>query len=338
MERLCASELFNFLEASPTLRAVDIVFSDTWLEDIAQRKAIVLPNVQTLSLAVEDCGPIYELIAHISCPSVARTSLIHKNQLYPADTIHAIRDMFPTAALWDTIVHQYTRSPIEAVVFYTKIHEDPTISCTFAFRCSDATLISLSFEISYAIIISSEEDEPRLLWEEVVSEIFSESFRVVQNHPLLSGIKHLHILNDTPTLEARELRYMPYEVRELFESMGPLEGLTLHGCDLHPYLTPFLTDFPDFEEIEQAITYPPVKELTILHPLIDVDLGDCMEAIVKLAKSQHALGVPFERVTVRAEELPTEMEEELKPWVGVVDCCKERYASPSRECLVSSAV
>ena len=330
--RFHASELFSFLEASPTLRTVDMVLSDTSLDDIAQRKAVVLPNVQTLSLTVEDCLA-YEFIAHISCPSVTRTSLIHMKPLYPADTIQDIQDLFPTAALWNTIVRQYTRSPVEAVAFYTGTYTEPAMSCTLTFRSSDTTVISLSFEISYAIMISSAEERSGLLWEEVVSEIFSEGPRVVRDHPLLSDIKHLHILNATPVLEETRVRYMADEVGELFQSMGPLEGLTLHGCDLHSYLTPFLTDLPDFEEMEQSITYPPIKNLTVLHPSID-----CMGAIAKLAKSQHTLGVPFDCVTVRAEELPAGMAEGLKPWVGVVDCCKERYACPSPECLVSSAV
>jgi len=54
------------------------------------------------------------------------------------------------------------------------------------------------------------------------------------------------------------------------------------------------------------------------------DEEECMAAIVELAKLQNALGVPFERVTVRARELPTGTREMLEPWVGVADCCEER--------------
>jgi hypothetical protein len=46
-------------------------------------------------------------------------------------------------------------------------------------------------------------------------------------------------------------------------------------------------------------------------------------AIVELAKSQHALGIPFQRVTVRARVLPAGMAEMLEAWVGVADCCEE---------------
>ena len=324
-EIFCASELLNFLEVSPTLQAVDMIIGHISLEDIAQRKAVVLPNVQTFSLTVEDCGPTYELIAHISCPSVTRTSLIHKKGLDFSDTIQDIQDMFPTAASWNTIVHQYTRSPIETATLHTKTPGGHFISCTLTFRSSDTTLVMLGFEITHIDLIYAE-DESEMCWEEMVSEIFSQGFGVVRDHLLLSNIKHLHILNGPPVSKAGQQRYMADEVGELFKSMGPLEGLTLHGCDLYPYLLHFLTNLLDSEEMQQPITYPPIKELAILHPLININLEDCMGAIVKLARSQHALGVPFERVTVRAEGLPTEVAEVLRPWVGVADCCEEPYA------------
>ena len=270
IEELPASELLDFLEASPMLRAIDMDIAGTSLEDVAQRNAVVLPNVQTFSLTTEDCGPSYEFITHISCPSVTHTSLVHRKELDYADTIQDMQDMFPTAALWNPIVRRYTRSPVEAVTFYTKTHGNFIISCTLTFRSSDMTLIFLGFEISCAGLIYTDE-EFQLFWEEIVSGTFSQGFRVVRDHPLLSDIKHLHILSDILVLEASRLRYMAGEVGELFKSMGPLEGLTLHGCDLHSYLTPFLTDLPDFEEMEQSITYPAIKELTVLHPSTDDD-------------------------------------------------------------------
>ena len=335
MEKLHASELLDFLEASPMLRAIDMAIVDRSLEDVAQRKAVVLPNVQTFSLTMEGCRTPYQLITYISCPFVTRTSLIHKREFNDADSIEDILYMFPTAASWNTIVRQYTRSPVEAATFYTKTYWDPIISCTLAFRSSDTTLL-LGFEISHADP-SPTDDELETLLGDIHSEIFSEGFRVVRDHPLLSDIKHLHIVDDTPAFEALQSRYMVDEVRELFKSMGPLEGLTLHGCDLYSYLAHFLADPPDFEEMGRPITYPPIKELAISHPSTKTDLDDYVEAIVEFAKSQHALGVPFERVTVRARRLPMEAAEMLKPWVGVVDCCEERWAPVGNKYLVSSS-
>ena len=45
-----------------------------------------------------------------------------------------------------------------------------------------------------------------------------------------------------------------------------------------------------------------------------------METIVELAKLQHALGIPFERVTVRAVGYLPQVPGNLGPWVGAVDC------------------
>ena len=44
-----------------------------------------------------------------------------------------------------------------------------------------------------------------------------------------------------------------------------------------------------------------------------------MEAILELAESQHRLGIPFERVTIRTRKLPVVMAEGLKRWVVTVD-------------------
>ena len=56
-----------------------------------------------------------------------------------------------------------------------------------------------------------------------------------------------------------------------------------------------------------------------------VDNEECIAAIVELTKSQHALGVPFKRVTVRTEKFPMVMAEMLEPWVGEVDFQKEHW-------------
>ena len=48
-----------------------------------------------------------------------------------------------------------------------------------------------------------------------------------------------------------------------------------------------------------------------------------MEAIANLAKSRHALGTPFERVAIRMWIFPVGMVEELREWVGEVDCGRD---------------
>lgn len=115
------------------------------------------------------------------------------------------------------------------------------------------------------------------------------------------------------------------EIGLLFNSLGPLERLIISHCDVHVYLTPFLHP-QEHHSTERLVTFPPVKELAILHPM-SLARGDsiCTEAILGLARLQHALGVPFERVTVCMETLPTTLfAEDLGQWVGVVNCYEER--------------
>ena len=73
----------------------------------------------------------------------------------------------------------------------------------------------------------------------------------------------------------------------------------------------------------EPIVFPHIRHLTISHPSMEGGKDECMDAIVDLAKSQHARGMPFERVTVRAESLPAAMEERLRQWVSVTDCREE---------------
>ena len=105
--------------------------------------------------------------------------------------------------------------------------------------------------------------------------------------------------------------------------MDSLEELTLHRCDVRPYLFPFLNN-PVLCHVKQPVAFPPIKEFTISHPLRTYP-GDFAVAIVGLVESQHALGMPFERMTVRMDDLPAEVVEGLRPWVGAVHCYNEPY-------------
>ena len=312
-------ELLNFLEASPTLQTVHMkIIADILLEGAVQKGVVVLPNVQTFSLIIDGGGPAYELAAQISCPSASSTSLIHWKNVGGIIAHQDIRDIFPTTALWNAIVHQYTKNLVETVSLEIKTPQDTIISCTLTFQSSDATIIKLGLEVCEDI----DGDEPSMPLEDMVLEVFSQASRTVRDYPLLHNTKHLHISNGISLSDFFGLMHMASQVGKLFGSVGPLEELSLHGCDLRPYLAPFL-GLLEFELMGQPITFPPIKALTISHPSM-VDDEKCMGAIVELAKSQHALGVPFERVTVRAEKLPTTMAEMLGSWVSVADCREER--------------
>jgi len=300
------------------LRTVEMkIIARILLERVARRRVVILPKVQTFSLVTDGGEPAYELVAHISCPSASHTSLIHEKIVDDIIAGLYIRAAFPTAASWNTIVRQYTRNPAEVVTLEITLPQNSTIACMLTFQSPDMTVIRLGLEVS-----GDGENEPRMPFWEMALEVFSQASRAVRNHPLLPSIKRLHIRCWFFISGPIQLRSMANEVGRLFGSVGPLDQLTLRGYSFCPYLAPFL-DFPEFKDMDQSVVFPPIKELSISYPSRMDSEEECMAAIVELAKSQHALGVPFERVTVRAGELPDGMVEMLEPWVGVADCCEE---------------
>jgi len=317
-EGVQASELLNFFEASPMLQTVYMrIIAGILLEDLPQGKVVVLPNVRTFCLVVSDGAPGYELVAHISCPSACITSVICEKH---AEDMTTDRDIFifPTAASWNTIVHRYTRSPVEEVTLEINPHHDLTIASTLTFQSFDMTFARLGVEVSGNI---DDEIEFQMSLEEMALEIFSQGSRAVCDHPLLSGIKRLRISCGVFISEPIQLRSMANEVGRLFGFVGPLDELTLRGFDSSLYLATFL-DLPEFKDMDHPIVFPPIKWLTISHPPMEGP-EECIFAIVELAKLQHALGVPFERVTFLAKGLPAGMAEMLELWVGVADCREE---------------
>jgi len=320
-EEFRALELLNFLEASPVLQKVGMrIMTIISLEGVAQGRIVTLPDVQTFSLAVDDGAPGYELATHISCPSASSTSLAQEKR---AELTINGQDMFtsPTVALWNTIARQYTRRPVEAVTLKIDSSQDSIIECDLTFRSLDMTTLGLRLEVFGYLGVG---DEFQMTSEDITLQVFSQAFRIVRDHPLLPNIKHLYIECRKHITDSVRSRSMANEVGRLFGSMGPLDRLTLHGCDLRLYLAPFL-EFPEFEDMEQPIAFPPIRELKISHPSTVGNEEEYMAAIAELAKSQHVLGVPFGRVTVRGQHFPTATAEMLGPWVGEADYRKERY-------------
>ncbi|KAF9652208.1 hypothetical protein BDM02DRAFT_3183924 [Thelephora ganbajun] len=139
---------------------------------------------------------------------------------------------------------------------------------------------------------------------------------------MVSNIKRLHIKHGAAISSySAQKKLMTNEVGKLFKSVGSLDELTIHDCDLHIFLAPFL-GIPELGDVKRSFVFPLIKKLTVSYPSVKEE--KCMDAILEFAKSQHALGVPFEHVTVRAEKLPTTMAERLRSWVGVVECYEER--------------
>jgi len=313
-ERFRASELLNFLEASPMLRTAQMkIIADLVLGDVPRERVVVLPSVKTFALVVNDGGPGFTIATHISCPSAKRTSLIHEK--VANDTIPTT--IFPTSISWNTIVGQYTRSPVESVALKLERDRDPVFTGSLIFRSPDATLLQLGFGVA----ASDDDEEFQMSRDELHDEASSQAYRTIRDHPSLAKVKCLHI-HHRIRFNPEERVPVTNEVGRLFRSLGTLDEFTMYGCDLHSYVTPSF-DRSNGNELEQPFVFPATKELRISHPIFPYDGEECAVIIAELAKSQHVLGIPFERVTVCMERLPKSMAEMLKPWVGRVDCYDE---------------
>ena len=311
-----ASYLLDFLKASPTLETVKVEISPrVVLGGVPQEMVVVLPNVKSFSLQVthDPTGHIYDLAAHISCPRARDTSLAHG----VVDThMGANVEMFPTPDSWCMIARQYTAGPIEEVTLEIERYEFENIECSLTFRTSSTAVLRSGFEV---IETGVDESEVEVSHEEISWEIFYQALTTIQGCPLLSRVKRLRIRYIATLSAAHGIRRIGSRVRELFSSLGPLDELTIHHCDLHVFLANFDDDLGNYTW-EQPIVLPQIKELVISHPMMEVDEEACLDAVVELAKSQHARGIPFERLTIHMWDLPARIGEELMPWVGTVDC------------------
>ncbi|KAF9784368.1 hypothetical protein BJ322DRAFT_844594 [Thelephora terrestris] len=309
-----ASHLLNFLKASPMLKTVEIEISKlVKLGRALDETVVVLPNVETFSLHVAEDSAIqvYSVAAHISCPSAKNTSLTRKIH---ADEMGVGLGMFPTPVSWNTIVHQYMSSPIEEVTLKVKDTEDKDVESCLTFRSSDATALRLGFNIDTTDAFEEDLIIPLagMGW-----EIFSKALETTKDHPLLSHVKRFHIEYRAAISDTYRMVLIAEEIQELFNSLGPLDEFTIRGCDLHLFLDRFLDD--PVLGLHERFVFPHTNELTILQPSMEDDDMECMDAITKLAKLQHALGKPFKLVTIRYWRLPAGMAEELGRWVDAVD-------------------
>ena len=287
------------------------------LESVPQEIVAILPNVETLSLSVGYESGVYEVAARISCPCAKNTSLIYytSDKNYTPDL-----EIFPSPALWSAISRQYARKPVEEVTLEIERSQyGGTIGCSLISRSSDTTTVRLCFRVE-----ESGEDGIHTPFDEMGWELFPRACSAIQNHPSLANIKRLHIKYRAGISHVDQVLPISNEVGELFDSLGPLDELTIHGCDLIVFLRSFL-DLVDPDDFETPVSFPYIKELTISHPLVEINEEECLGAIVDLAESQHEKGIPFERVTVRAERFPTAMAEKLRRWVDVVECYEEKY-------------
>lgn len=301
-----ASRLLDFLKASPMLRTVVMTITGhISLEDVPPESVVTLPNVENFNLIMSDGGPGFEIAAHISCPSARSTSLIHKN----SDCYMVPEQIFPSSDAWNAIVHQYARSPVEEVTLELRI--TVVIVCKLTFRSTDGTLVELCFKV-----VDEDDDGFYLPSQELQNQVLTQAARTVQSHPQLSNVKRLRICHSFRFICSPEDSHIANEVGRLFKALAPLDELTIYRCDLRPYCRSLFNLRED--QTEEPVVFPQTKELTISHPAYTSD-EHCKVVVVGLAKSQHARGIPFERVIIRRESMPMGMEESLKPWVGSVE-------------------
>ncbi|KAF9783773.1 hypothetical protein BJ322DRAFT_1067017 [Thelephora terrestris] len=321
-EECSASLLLDFLKSSPMLQTVKAKISaEVVLKDIPQKMVVVLPNAQTFSLRVcnDPTTQVYDMAAHVSCPRARSTSLMHSMVNH---RINGHLEIFPTSVSWNTILRQYVASPIEEIALEIKSPEYDDVEGSLTFRSTDATSIRLCFKVDETGV---NRDELHMGHDQIGWEIFSQALTTIQDHPLLSHIKRLHLTCKVGAPSDYTMSRMSVKIRELFSSLGPLDELTIYGCDLRIFLATFL-DSSRLEDSEPPIVFPQIKKLAVLHvnPSMEFEENtECMNAFVELAKSQHALGIPFERVAVRTWRYPPGMADQLRPWVTAVDCHQE---------------
>jgi len=311
------SELLDFLEASPALRWIwMLIEADEFYEDVPPGRVIVFPHVKTFFLNITSYGPGCEIATHISCPFARSVEFEH---LLECAGDRVPKAIYPLSKPWNTIVHQYTKGTVERVVFEMTMDEDYHIDCSIAFRSSDGAVLKLCYTHHTAEV----EYEMEAILEKRIPKIFSQALQTIQEHPLLANVKRLCIRGGN--LVAGNLEPVVNAVGRLFGSMGPLESLTLDGCDLRPYLDPFL-DTPLFPKAIQPTSFPPIEELVIVDPVQPFHDTVYAAAVVKLMGSHHARGIRFERVEFRTA-VPTLVIDELAAFVGRVEWYDETVSN-----------
>ena len=64
------------------LRKVQVkIIADILFDHVSRERAIVLHNLKSISLVVSDGVPGYDLMTHMSCPSVKKTILKHEKDV-----------------------------------------------------------------------------------------------------------------------------------------------------------------------------------------------------------------------------------------------------------------
>jgi hypothetical protein len=99
VHNLLASQLLDFLGASPTLRTVDVkIIAGISFEDVPPGRVVVLPNVENFRLTFSEDASGYATATHISCPSARYTSITYAHDVIEGDVTP--EEIFPYAQWW----------------------------------------------------------------------------------------------------------------------------------------------------------------------------------------------------------------------------------------------
>ena len=311
------SHLFGFLEASPMLQTVELhIHRGIMSGTIPQEAVVVLPNVETFSLMEgEHYLHPYGLATHISCPRAKHTSF---EWFTCEDDVTSDLELFPSSIFWEMVTRNYTTSQVEGVTLEIK-YNDSFLTHSLTFQSSDATVIKLGVCV---FDTKAEGGGSDLSYEGVRFKLFSQACQTIQGHPLLSHIKRLHIKGRAGISCANYLQRTAAVVVELLGSLGPLDKLTIYGCDPEIFLIPYMGS-ENWFQLGQV--FPPVKELAISNVFISTK--HCIDGLVQLAKEQHKQGKPFKCLTVHTWEftVPMTVTERLREWIGAVYCYQMTY-------------
>jgi hypothetical protein len=295
------SQLLDFLEASPMLRTVHMTIAYSTSEDVSEERIVILPNVENFNLIANTNGDAFiDVPGHVSCPSVRFRSLTLKDEAVDDDDIDK--------CMWEYVHPRCMKSPVEEVV--VEIEASNTMTAKVTFRYADAAVTELRFK--------AHEPSPYMC-----RETLTDSTKMVLDHPHLANAKSLRVCHNFLPFYSLKIPHIADNIGKLFKSMGPLDELTIYHCDLRPYFHSSLISRKGAvkgsvkKSVKKSVVFPPARVLSFLHPL-SVSDQECT-AIVELAKSHHALGIPFERVVFRGGEIFKGMEEKLGPWVGSVE-------------------
>ena len=303
-----ASQLLNFLEASPTLQIVQIRLSaGIALGAVSPERIVNLPNVETLSVTQSEPG--FRIAAHISSPSIRFTSLVYQQ----GGRIRMPLEAFPTSVSWNTIGPQHMPNAVDEVTLRTV---DPILSCFLSFRSPGPTTL----ELGYTLAVEPYKEH---------SQIFSQALEAVQTYPLLGNIKRLRIMSrhkydPYQDLAPHQLARLVEGTAQLFKFVGRMEELILDVDDLQPFIAPFFYP-PGFRVSFGPDVFPQIRGLTIAEREDKLLDAKSVAAIVGFVKSQHTRGIPFERATFLMKFPPLGMAERLEPWVATLNFSEETF-------------